>query len=301
MLRHLFLLADGDAAKAVADSTKDIIEDSGASDVMSFFKSLSAETFASYGLKLIGVILLFFVGFWVAKWVSKLTSKALLKAKVEKTIAHFVGSLAHWLVILIVILACLSIFGIETTSVAAVIGAAGLAVGLAFQGTLSNFAAGFMIIFFKPFKLGDVVTVDGKSGGVTKIGLFDTQLTTLDNRRYIIPNSKIYGSTIENVSANDIRRVDVSVGVSYESDIANTRKVLEEACKETEGGLKEPAPAVVLTNLNTSSMDFECRVWCNTPDYFGVREALIVKVRQSLKEANIEIPYQHVVVQTKQK
>ena len=305
MLSKLFLLAQA-AAPAVEETKEAVAENlntaaAGAAEstgIMEFIKSINAETIITYGLKIVGVLLLVWIGFKLAKVFKKLTAKALENASVETTIANFVGSLVYYLILAVVILAILSIFGIETTSVAAVIGAAGLAVGLAFQGTLSNFAAGFMIIFFKPFKVGDVITVDGKNGGVKNIGIFDTTLETLDNRRYIIPNSKIYGSTIENVTANPIRRVDITVGTSYEADITETRKVLESAY-DVEDSLKDPAPAVVLTNLNTSSIDFEVRVWCNTGDYFPVRERLIVNIRQKLKEAGIEIPYQQIMINTR--
>ena len=171
--------------------------------------NLSVSAVTGFLFKLIGVIALFVIGLWVAKGLSKLARKACGRSKIDETVSQFLGRSVYWVTLIVVVLACLSIFGIETTSVAAILGAAGLAVGLAFQGTLSSFAAGLMIILFRPFKIGDFVTVDGNSGTVRTIDFFQTDLVTPDNRRIIVPNSKIYGSTIENVSAFEKRRVDV--------------------------------------------------------------------------------------------
>ena len=173
---------------------------------------------------------------------SKLARKACGRSKIDETVSQFLGRSVYWVTLIVVVLAGLSIFGIETTSVAAILGAAGLAVGLAFQGTLSSFAAGLMIILFRPFKIGDFVTVDGNSGTVRTIDFFQTDLVTPDNRRIIVPNSKIYGSTIENVSAFEKRRVDVSVSVSPSADIEETRKQLESAL-QIEGILEGSPPA----------------------------------------------------------
>ena len=178
---------------------------------------------------------------------------------------------------------------------AAILGAAGLAVGLAFQGTLSSFAAGLMIILFRPFKIGDFVTVDGNSGTVRTIDFFQTDLVTPDNRRIIVPNSKIYGSTIENVSAFEKRRVDVSVSVSPSADIEETRKQLESAL-QIEGILEGEPHCVVLSDLSATSVDWSVRVWCATGDYWTIRERLVNSVKHKIDAAKIETPVQRVQV-----
>ncbi len=251
----------------------------------------------SFGLKLIGVFVLAIVGYKIAKALSA-KATGVLGVKFDTTISQFIGRGVFWLLLVIIVLACLNIFGIETTSVAAILGAAGLAVGLAFQGTLSNFAAGIMIIIFRPFKLGDVVTVDGRTGAVKSIDFFQSELITPDNRRIIIPNSKIYGSTIENVSAYDKRRVDVTVGVAYEADLDETRRTLENASK-VEGRLEDEPNAVVLSDLKDSSVEWVVRVWCETSQYFTVRERIVSSIKKNLDGAKIEIPFPQITVSTK--
>jgi len=176
----------------------------------------------------------------------------------------------------------LSTFGIQTTSFAAIIGAAGLAIGLAFQGTLSNFASGAMLLLFRPFKVGDVVNVAGHTGTVFEIDLFSTTLDTPDNRRIILPNSKVYGTTIENKSYHATRRVDVSVVVDYSADIDRVREVLSEVASDVVNVLEEPAPQVVLMKLNASSADWTVRLWVKTEDYGTVRQEALRSVRLKL-------------------
>jgi small conductance mechanosensitive channel len=186
------------------------------------------------------------------------------KAQIDETLTRFVGHLVRWLVILLAVLACLGVFGVQTTSFAAVIGAAGLAVGLAFQGTLSNFAAGVMLLVFRPFSVGDVVNAAGVLGKVQAIELFTVAIDTFDNRRIIIPNSSVFGSTIENVSYHPIRRADVDVGTDYTADIDQTRELLLAAAKSVEGGLEDPAPDVFLAGLGASSVDWSVTGFATT-------------------------------------
>ena len=268
------------------------MEDFNLSELLS---NISVSAVTGFLFKLIGVIALFVIGLWVAKGLSKLVRKACGRSKIDETVSQFLGRGVYWVTLIVVVLACLSIFGIETTSVAAILGAAGLAVGLAFQGTLSNFAAGLMIILFRPFKIGDFVTVDGNSGTVQTIDFFQTDLVTPDNRRIIVPNSKIYGSTIENVSAFEKRRVDVSVSVSPSADIEETRKQLESAL-QIEGILEGEPHCVVLSDLSATSVDWSVRVWCATGDYWTVRERLVNSVKHKIDEAKIETPVQRVQV-----
>jgi small conductance mechanosensitive channel len=239
----------------------------------------------------VGALVLLFLGWIAARIAGRLVGRSLEKAKFDETLTKFFARVTRWLVLLIVGIGILGIFGVETTSFAAVIGAAGIAVGLAFQGTLSNFAAGVMLLVFRPFKVGDFVSVAGQSGKIDEIDLFTTAMDTLDNRRIIIPNSSVFGSTIENVTHHEIRRAEVAVGVGYSADIDRTREVLEKAVAGLEDVLEDPEPAVVLLDLGASSVDWSVRVWAKAADFGAVRQAVIRAVKMSLDEAGIEIPF----------
>ena len=257
---------------------------------------LSVDSITSFLLHLVGVIVLFIIGIFLAKLVRNIIVKTTNKVKVENTVAIFLSRLAYWAIIIVFGIACLSIFGVETASVAAVLGAAGLAIGLAFQGTLSNFAAGFMLVIFRPFKIGDTIVVEGINGKVIDINFFETVVDAPDKRRLIIPNSKIYGSTIQNLTANPMRRVEVQVGVSYHADIEKTRKVLEDACKAVEGKLEDQPSMVIMKSLGDSAVKWECRVWAKPDAFFVIQERLVVSVKKHLDEAGIEIPFPQLVV-----
>jgi small conductance mechanosensitive channel len=185
----------------------------------------------------------------------------------------------------------LGIFGVETTSFAAVLAGAGLAIGMAFSGTLGSFAAGVMLLAFRPFKVGDVVTVAGVTGKVDQVGIFSTTLDTPDNRRFIIPNASITGSTIENISHHPVRRADVSVGTDYSADVDQTRAVLERVANELPGRLQDKDPQVVLVELGASSVDWQVRIWVDAADFWAVKEAATRAVKVALDEAGIGIPF----------
>lgn len=257
---------------------------------------LSVSSVTHFLLQLVGVILLFIFGIFIAKIVKKIIAKGTEKARVENTISVFVSRLVYWGIIIVFGIACLSIFGVETASIAAILGAGGLAIGLAFQGCLSNFASGFMLIIFRPFKIGDRIIVDGTPAKVIDINFFETIVNTGDMRRFIIPNSKIYGTTIQNITANPMRRVDVQVGVSYEADIDKTRAVLEEACL-VEGRLTEEKNIVMMKDFGDFAIKWECRVWCKPDDYYTVRERLAVSIKKKLDAAGIEIPLPQLCIQ----
>lgn len=203
----------------------------------------------NYGVPAIVVLIIVFVAFMVAGWVSRIVRANCDKARIEETLGKFFAKLARWAVLLVAALFCLSKFGIETASFAVILGAAGLAVGLAFQGTLSSFAAGVMLLIFHPFKVGDFVEVAGQKGKVNEIDLFTTTLDTPDNRRIILPNSSVFGATIENVSYHKIRRADVAVGVDYAAGVDQTRAVLEKAVAGIPGLVKDMDPQIVLADL----------------------------------------------------
>ncbi|MCA9224301.1 MAG: mechanosensitive ion channel family protein [Planctomycetales bacterium] len=253
--------------------------------------AISEETLTRLAMSAIGALLLLFVAWILAGWASRFVHAALTRAKVDMTLTKFLSRFTRWLILLLAGLGCLGAFGIETTSFAAVIGAVSLAIGLAFQGSLSNFAAGVMLLVFRPFKVGDVVNVAGNLGKIDEIELFTTALDTFDNRRFIIPNSAIFGATIENISFHPRRRVEVPVGVCYSADIDATRAVLEQAAASVPLGLGDPAPAVLLMGLGASSVDWMVHVWANSADFGAVKQATIRAVKMALDEAGISIPF----------
>lgn len=244
-----------------------------------------------YGPPIIGVLLLLLVAHAVAAWVGVLVRRLLGRAKVEQTLADFLGSVAQWGLMILAIVACLGVFGVETTSFAAVIGAATLAIGLAFQGSLSNLAAGIMLLIFRPFKVDDWINVGGHIGRVAELTLFTTHLDTPDNRRIIVPNGSVFGSTIESFTHHDTRRVDVPVGVEYPADLDRTRQVLEQAAAGVPGRLDDPPAQIILLGLGDSSIDWQVRVWTKTDDYWTTLDATVLAVKKALDEAGLGIPF----------
>jgi len=255
----------------------------------------------TYAIRIVGVIALFGVAWYLAGRVGGMIEKGLKKASFDATLSRFLSNVARWLIIIMALLACLGVFGIETTSFAALIGAAGLAIGLGFQGSLSNVAAGIMLLIFRPFRVGDVISVGGNSGKVDELSLFTTHLDTPDNRRIIVPNSVIFGATLENVTHHPTRRVDVNVGCSYDAELDATRAALEGAVKQIAKMNAEPAPQVVLVSLGDSAVNWTVLVWCQTPDYFTVLESAVGAVKRALDGAKISIPYPQMDVHLSQK
>lgn len=247
--------------------------------------------FETYGIPTIKVIVMLIAAFLVAAWAGRVVTRMCTKSKIEMTLARFFGKMAKWGVMVLALLSILSIFGVQTTSFAAVIGAAGLAVGLAFQGTLGNFASGIMLLVFRPFTVGDVVTVAGTTGKVFEIDLFNTALDTPDNVRVIVPNGAVFGSTITNISYHDTRRVDVAVGTDYPADLDAARSTLLDAAKGIDHVLTDPEPAVVLCDLGDSCINWSVRVWVNAADYWAVKDALTREVKNRLDAADIGIPF----------
>ena len=211
---------------------------------------LSMDLVVDYATKIGGAIIIFLIGSAISKRLGTLAANGVRRSTKDETLARFVGSLTKLGILTMVILALLGLFGVETTSFAAVIGAAGLAIGLAFQGTLSNVAAGVMLLVFRPFKVGDVISAGGVTGKVTTLGLLVTEIDTPDNRRFVVPNKNIFGNNIENVTYHDTRRVGIDIGVSYDATTAETRDALKAVVEQMQATglvLEEPAPAVVLT------------------------------------------------------
>ena len=264
-------------------------------DVDNIRSLIDIELLITYATRSAGGLALLVAGFIVAGWGARLVRRAAERRKLDPTLSSFVASLIRYGIIAMTVLSCLSLFGINTTSFAAVLGAAGLAIGLALQGTLGNLAAGMLIIAFRPFKVGDYVRAAGEAGTVEEITLFTTQLKTPDNRTLILPNGPVFNGTVENVTGKPVRRVDIPIGVDYSADLARTREVLHQVYAGLEEVLHEPeapaAPAVVLTGLGDSSVDWALRVWCKTGDYWPLREKMLERTKNLLDEAGIGIPF----------
>ena len=244
-----------------------------------------------WGLKLIIALVIFIIGKWIAKRITNVCKKLLSGADVDPTLVNFLANIVYAILLAAVILAALDTLGIPVTSLLAVVGAAGLAVGLALKDSLGNFAAGVMLVLFRPFKQGDFVEVAGTAGTVTEVKIFNTVLTTPDNKQIIIPNGQVGGDTITNYSANDQRRVDLVFGVGYDDDLKVARGVLEKLCAEHPLVLDDPATAIMVMNLGDSSVDFAVRPWAKTADYWKVYTDLLEQGKIALEEAGCSIPY----------
>jgi small conductance mechanosensitive channel len=249
------------------------------------------DVLIAYAPKVMGVLLALFVAWIIANWTERAVRAGLEKRDFDATLTRFFAKLARYLILIGAVLGCLGVFGIQTASFAAVLAAAGFAVGMAFQGTLGNFAAGIMLLAFRPFKVGDFVEVNGETGTCEHIDLFTCEFRTLDNKKLIIPNGAVFGSTITNYTGYDTRRVDIDVGADYSASLDETRAVLEKAAASIPGMIQDPAPQVVLKALGGSSIDWQVRVWCKTEDYWDVWQATTRACKVSLDEAGIGIPF----------
>ncbi|WP_026971203.1 small-conductance mechanosensitive channel MscS [Aliagarivorans marinus] len=244
-----------------------------------------------YLVNIAAALIIIVVGFIVAGILARGVEKLLNARNLDNTISHFIGSLVKYGVIAFVLIAALSRVGVQTASFVAVIGAAGLAIGLALQGSLSNFAAGVLIIGFRPFKAGDFVEIAGVSGAVQSVHIFTTELTTPDNKLVVVPNSSVLGGNIVNYSAKDKRRIDLVIGVGYNADLAKTKQVLRAVCEADERVLKDPDITVGVVELADSSVNFVVRPWVRTADYWGTYFDLMENIKNELDKAGIEIPF----------
>lgn len=250
----------------------------------------------SYGIRVIGAILILILGRIVAGSARKLLRKALSARNVDPVIVSFVGSLTYFLILTFAALAALDKFGVETASLIAVFGAAGFAIGFALQGSLSNFAAGVMLLIFRPFRIGDYVEAGGASGTVKEMRLFTTIIMTPDNVKIMIPNGKIFGDTIKNVTAEKTRRVDLVVGISYGSSIEKAMEILSELLKADPRVLDDPAPQIAVAELADSSVNLIVRPWVHTADYWGVKLDLTYQIKKAFDRQDIEIPFPQMVI-----
>ncbi len=251
-----------------------------------------------WALNIAFALAIFFVGRWIAKRLVNLCGRLMRRAKLDEMLINFVSSIISVLLLLFIIVAALGQLGVDTTSLIALVGAAGLAVGLALQDSLKNFAAGVLLIIFRPFREGDFVEVAGIAGICEHISIFNTVMRTGDNREVIIPNGAIYSGVITNYSARDTRRVDMVFGISYDDDLRKAKEILMDIVKSDERVLADPAPVVVVAALADSSVNFNVRPWVKTADYWGVYWDVTEQVKLRFDEAGITIPYPQMQVHT---
>ncbi len=245
------------------------------------------EFITTHGLKLLTAILIYIIGAWIARAVSNWIRKLMGKKNVDSTIIGFVGGLTHGLLLVFVILAAIGRLGVQTTSFVAIIGAAGLAVGLALQGTLSNFAAGVMLILFKPFKVGDSVTAGGHTGTVHDIGIFHTVITTSDNKKIIVPNTAVSSGAITNFTAMPTRRVELTVAVPGTADMNKVRDILMGIVNAEQRILKDPPASIGIADANAAEIKFALAAHVKNADLGGVNSSLLEKIKLALTEAGI--------------
>jgi small conductance mechanosensitive channel len=268
------------------------------------YKAIAAELVnlgVEYGLSLISAIIILIAGYVLAGWVSRAIRNKLQRIKrFDKTLTPVLSQIARYAVLVFTFVLVLAEFGIQTTSIIAVLGAATLAIGLALQGTLQNVAAGLMLLFLRPFKIGDFIETAAGTGTVDEIGMFVTEMRTAQGLYLSVPNSEIWASSITNFSKLPNRRIDLVVGISYDDDIDKARALILKLAKSRDGVLQEPEPIVNVTNLGDSSVDLELRAWTRRQDYWEARWGLIRDAKYALDKAGISIPYPHMqVISTK--
>lgn len=255
---------------------------------------MDAVTQSPVGAFLLNILvaaMIVIVGRIIVKWIIKLLRKIMVRADLDPILVNFASSIASSILLVIVLIAALDRLGVDTTSFIAVLGAAGLAVGLALKDSLQNFAAGIMMILFRPFKLGDFIEAGGVSGVVEKINVFSTIMKTGDNREIIIPNGQIYAGAITNYSARDTRRIDMVFGIGYGDDILKAKQIMEDILTSHELVLDDPAPVIMVAELADSSVNFNVRPWVKSIDYWPVRSDLLEKIKLAFDANNISIPY----------
>jgi len=250
----------------------------------------------TYGIKVIGAIIILILGRIAAGIGRNVVRKVLEKSKTDPAVVSFVGSMIYFLILIFAVLAALAKFGIQTASFVAILGAAGFAIGFALQGSLANFAAGVLILVLRPFKVGDYIDGAGVGGTVKDIQLFTTVLATPDNIKIMVPNGKLFGDTIKNFSGFDTRRVDLVIGIGYTSDIQKAYDVLMSLIKEDTRILSDPPTNIAVSELADSSVNFVVRPWVKRSDYWGVKFDLTRKIKEAFDENGIEIPFPQQVV-----
>lgn len=255
------------------------------------YLKIGKEWLITHGPGILVALVILVVGRWLALWFAAIVKRAMMRGDVEETLSRFLGKLIYYSLLTAVVIAAADQAGINTTSFLAIMGAAGLAVGLALKDSLANFASGVMLILFRPFKVDDAVTVGGVTGTVRQIDIFSTIILTFDNQKFIIPNSSITSGVINNINAEPTRRIDLVVGIGYDDDIRLAKTTLEELVQDDDRILDDPAPTIAVSELGASSVNLVVRPWVNTPDYWNVRLDLTEKIKLTFDEKGISIPY----------
>lgn len=245
----------------------------------------------TWGLRVVGAVAVLFIGRAVAGRIRAGIRRSMRAREMDPALSPFLSGIAYWLMMGLVVIAVLGLFGIPTASFVAVLAAAGLAVGLALQGTLSNFAAGVMLLVFRPFRIGDFVEVAGVSGTAKEIGIFTTTLDAPDNVRVTVPNGEVFGNVIKNYTGNEVRRIDLVMGVDYGDDLGVARDTILEVVRSTGGVLEDPEPVVQVHELGDSSVNFVVRPWVATPDYWKTRWELMRRLKETLESAGCSFPF----------
>jgi len=252
---------------------------------------VSVDLLTQFGYKIIAAFLIFFIGRWIAKLLVNFTKKIMAKAEIEDTLERFLANLLYAVLMAAIVIATINQLGVQTTSLLAVVGAAGLAIGLALQGSLANFASGVMIVGFRPYRVGDFIEAGGVSGTVVEVQIFTTVLKSPDNKKIIVPNSQIMAGTIVNISANPTRRLDLVAGCGYDDDLDKVRQVLEAIVAADDRVLADPEPTIAVAELADSSVNFVVRPWVNAGDYWPTHFAMTEAIKKRFDEEGISIPY----------
>ncbi len=277
---------------AQAEATQDVANPDFWMSALEFLKNEGP----GYALKIIMAIVIFIIGRMVASALRGSIKKVMAKRNMDPSLSGFVASLAYFAILAFTIIAVIGQFGVQTASFVAILGAAGFAVGMALQGTLANFASGVMLLLFRPFKAGDFVDAGGVMGSVKEIGIFTTTMSTPDNKMIIIPNGQIYGGVITNFNGYDTRRVDMTMGISYDANINKAMEIINDLIAKDERFLKDPAPTVAVAELADSSVNIVVRPWAKASDYWGAFFDFHKNCKEAFDAAGIEIPFPQTVV-----
>lgn len=293
-------ITDNSAAKeAVAEVTQDVVE-----ETMNFQKYLNDHIpdLITFGLKVVLAIVFFFIGRKIITWIRKIVRKSFERSNADKGVEQFVDSLLKFFLYAILLFSIVTKFGVESSSIAALIASGGVAIGLAVQGSLSNFAGGVLILLLKPFVVGDYIIEDNhkNEGTVKEIQIFYTKLSTVDNKTIIIPNGTLANTSLTNVTAKEVRRLEIKVGISYDSDLRKAKKILAEILDREEKILKEDEVLIYVDNLADSSVQIGIRAWVKTDDYWPVRWKLLEEIKLTFDREGIEIPYPQIKVHMKE-
>lgn len=252
---------------------------------------IDGSVLVSWAVKFVGAVLVLIIGNWIARKLSALFVVMMERNSIDETLIKFLKNIIYYALLTVVVIAAAGQLGINTTSFLTIVGAAGLAIGLALKDSLANFSAGVMLILFRPFKVGDAVTIAGETGSVEEITIFNTVMNTPDNQKKIIPNGTVASGTITNITANPTRRIDLVIGIGYGDDIRQAEQVLHEVVKKEPKVLADPEVTIAVAELAESSVNFVVRPWVKTDDYWNVKFSLTENIKLALDEAGISIPY----------